>query len=335
MPRYQKAIVPTTRCLTSDASAGLAAHDFGKDLIDKAFHPQTGRLQPVSPVSAECSGLYHLLLGLFLFYRNPIAHREVPYDEHTAKPVLYLVNHALKLVKMAAESAFDLDDFVGIHEGQILRRRDFRLDIDNDGDLEIVILLELGRRSEGTDFQPHLLPVIVKKTDKGYRRIPAEGIFGASMYGAWKVEVRHVTNTDLPDIVVSWYWGESGIFTLILRKVDNVYVLARRDTTGLREPYNGPSERGFIVHDRQDLKFADVDGDGIAEMVQRLSFHPEETLEYGYSLENVEDIDKEGWRYVTRLLKWDAQSERIVKVDERFVLINSEVPEYYKTSLGE
>lgn len=303
-------------------TAGLAAHDFGKDLIDKAFHPQTGRLQPVSPVSAECAGLHHLLLGLFLFYRNPIAHRPISYNEQSAKPILQLIDHALHLVKVAAESAFDIADFVGIHEGQILRRRDYRLDIDADGELEVVVLLQLGARSDGTEMKEHLLPVIIKKTQQGYRRIPAEGVSGYSMYGAAGVEVRHITNATLPDVIVSWFSGETAVFSIILRKLNDQYVIAKRDIAGLTEPYNGPAENGFNIHGRQELSFADVDGDGLMEMIQGLGFDSEEIPALGYQAEM--------GSYVSRLLKWDAMQDRIVKIDERLVVIDHQRREEYE-----
>jgi hypothetical protein len=66
-------------------SAGLAEHNFGKDLIDKAFHPETGLLQPVSPIAAERAGLHHLLLGTFLYYRNPVAHRLIHHTEQSSR----------------------------------------------------------------------------------------------------------------------------------------------------------------------------------------------------------------------------------------------------------
>ena len=140
-------------------SAGLEEHHYGKELIDKAFLPDKGILQPVSPDGSERAGLYNLLLGVFLYYRNPIAHRTVYHTPESALRVLLLIDHALLLVDEAVERSFNLDSIVGPHEGQILSRRDYRLDIDNDGELEVVVLLELGSVMDGDQLSPHLLPI--------------------------------------------------------------------------------------------------------------------------------------------------------------------------------
>ena len=124
-------------------TAGLAEHDFGTDLIDKAFAPDSGALQPVSPVKAECAGLHSLLKGIFLYYRNPVAHRPIDYNPYSAQRVLTIIDHALHLVTEAPNAAFNIDDFVGPQEGRILHRHDFRLDIDGDGEKEIVAVIRI------------------------------------------------------------------------------------------------------------------------------------------------------------------------------------------------
>lgn len=228
------------------------------------------------------------------------------------------IDHAVQLVGQAAELTFDLSNFVGHHEGELLRRRDYRLDIDEDGEEEIVALLELGPATDGESLAPHLASVILKKGEKGYRRIPAEWVQGSSMYGAVGVQVRHVTNLQRPDVVVSWAWGATTTRIHILRYQEARYVSAMRENApATREPYQGPHTKSFIVHPRQTLDFADVDGDGIVEMVQTLSFLPEEMEEVGYpNLLGMADelID------VCRLLKWDTEQERIVQVEERLVV---------------
>lgn len=298
-------------------SAGLAAHHFGKDLIDAAFHPQTGLLQPVSPVPAERAGLHHLLLGVFLYYRNPIAHRPVYYTSQSSRQVLYLIDHALELVRQATELAFNLGDFVGSHEGQILRRHDYRLDVDGDGQEDAVVLLELGPSMDEGKMVPHLAPIILKKGDTGFTRIPAEWTRGTSMYGPSGVQARRVTNLGRPDVIVTWYWGETMALVLTLRYKDGRYILARREIApGTKEPYSGPHSNAFGVHPRQGLDFADVDGDGIDEMVQTLSFDPKDLIEMGYP----NPAERAGERLVVcRLLKWDAQKELIVQVEERLI----------------
>lgn len=300
--------------------AGLKAGLVGQELINAAFHPGTGILQPVSSVTAEREGLHHLLQGIFLYYRNPIAHRAVNFALESPKQVLSLIDHALLLVNRANESAFSPADFVGPHEGQILRRRDYRVDIKGNvkGKPDIVALLELGPVLDGNKMVTHLAPIILEKVDNGYKRIPAEWIQGMSMYGAVGVTVRPITDVSRPDVVVSWAWGETQTLTLILRYDKGRYVLARREITqGTEEPYSGtPSEKGFQVHPRQMLAFVDVDGDGLTEIVQTLLFDREDLEQMGYS-GHIDGIS--GHVYVCRLLKWDAAKGLVVQVEERLV----------------
>ena len=222
--------------------AGLSGHQFGKELIDAAFRPDTGLLQPMSPIGAERAGLHHLLLGIFLYYRNPIAHRPVYHSPNSSQHVFSLIDHALGLVRTAAEHVINLSDFVGAHEGQILRRRDYRLDIDQDGEEEIVILVDLGPSMDEGKAIPHLAPIILKKNEKGYSRIPAEWIRGQSIYGPLQVKIRHVTDRQCPDLVVHWAWGETMALALVLRHKEGKYVLALRELTPeMKEPYSRPT----------------------------------------------------------------------------------------------
>lgn len=296
-------------------SAGLSGHQFGKELIDAAFHPDSGLLQPVSPVGAERAGLHHLLLGIFLYYRSPIAHRPVHHDQQSARQICVLIDHALDLIRKAAEQVINLDDFVGGHEGQILSRQDFRLDIDGDDEEEIVILVGLGPSLDGTKLTPHLASIVLKKSAKSYSRIPCEWISGQSMYGPIKAEARHVTDNQRPDIVVYWTWGESMTLILILRYEVDKYVFALREIpAGMKEPYSGPFEKGFGAHPRQMFSFADVDGDGRAEMIHTLLFDNEDKEKMGYA--NLDQME-EGNIDVCRVWKWDDQKSRIVQVEER------------------
>ncbi len=71
-------------------TANLGPDQFTTELVNNAFHPQTGILQPVSPVPAERTGLHQLLLGAFLYYRNPIAHRAIAHEAASAWHVFHL-----------------------------------------------------------------------------------------------------------------------------------------------------------------------------------------------------------------------------------------------------
>lgn len=299
-------------------SAGLDEHHYGKGLIDKAFHHTDGILQPVSPDGGERTGFYNILLGIFLYYRNPIAHRQIYHSQESALQVLSQIDHALRLVREAVELSFDLSNIVGPHEGQIWRRRDYRLDIDADGVLEVVILLELGPVMNGEELTPHLLPIVLKKGDKGYQRIPTEWVNGISLYGPTGVTLQHVTNTGEADVVVSWTVGNSQVLVLILSRQGDRYALARREIPpGTRNPYSGPTEKGFFVHSRQLLYFADVDGDGLDEMVQTLSFDSEDLQSMGYPQQPQDDQER---LLVSRLWKWDVDKGMIVQVKEGLIV---------------
>lgn len=300
-------------------SAGLEEHLHGKDLIDRAFHTDKGILQPVSPDGGERAGLYNLLLGIFLYYRNPIAHRTIYHTQESALQVIFLIDQALRLVREAVELSFNLSNIVGAHEGQLWRRRDYRLDIDGDDDLGVVILLELGPVMDNEQLVPHLLPLILKKDDKGkYRRIPTEWVQGVSLYGPGSVVLRHVTNRVHPDIEVSWTWGNSQWLTLILRRQGDRYVIAEREVpAGLANPYSGPTTRGFLGHPRQLLDFADIDGDGLNEIVESLSFNPDDLSKMGYPERPEDDVER---FLVSRLWKWDEEKELIVLVKENLMV---------------
>lgn len=299
-------------------TAGLSEHEFGTKLIDKAFHPQNGILQPVSPAPAERIGLHHLLLGIFLYYRNPVAHRPIEFTEELTRPLLLLIDHALLLVNAAARAAIDLGEFIGEHEGEIIRRHDFRLDIDGDGMQEFVILLELGPSLDNGDLCPHLVPVILKKSESGYRRIPTESVKGTSLHGYGTVKVRNITSGKIPDVIVSWAWGETQMLVLILQEHEGRYVLVQREiATGTTEPYNGPIEDGFLVHMRQELSFSDIDGDGLSEMIQTLGFDRDELVSLGYDRWDLGDGE---YSLVCRVHKWNADKQCIVQIDERLIV---------------
>ncbi len=216
-------------------------------------------------------------------------------------------------MEAAAHAAFDIHDHVGQHEGQVRRQRVFRLDLDADGALEIVVLVDLGARVVGGALQPYLLPVILKPGAGGHRRVPAEGLPGGTIHNLCGVALRLLTGGERPDLVINWSGGESASHLFVLRWAGDRYVLARRAIDGLREPYAGPSELEFWVHYRQIVQFADTDGDGVDEVIQSLLFFPEELAALGYAPPELSPGD---WCRVCRVSKWDREQERFVVVQE-------------------
>ena len=300
-------------------SAGLPPHLFGQGLIEAAFHPQNGRLQPVSPVEAERAGLHKLLLGIFLYYRNPIAHRPVYHSDQASRQILQLIDHALELVRQSAEQVIDLSVFVSPHEGQILGRRDYRIDIDDDGEEDIVALVAFGPTMDAGELKPHLAPIILKKGEKSYTRIPSDWVTGGSLYGPVMVEARHITNRERPDIVIGWAWGETQTLYVVLRYDSGRYSFVGRDNPpDLQEPYSGPGNRAFTGHHyRKQLSMADIDGDGLVEIIQTLRFDGEDLMKMSYPEKSAE---KETQLAVCRVWKWDSQKQLLALTEERLIM---------------
>lgn len=294
---------------------GLPLSDFGKELIEKAFNPTTGVLQPVSSLPAERAGLNDFLRGLFLFYRNPVAHRATDYALERPLQVISLIDHALTLVEYAAATVLKVSNFVGRHEGMIKRRRDFRLDIDKDGEIDIVSMVELSPVLDDGVMIPHMIPVILNKINGNYSRIMAEGIRGQTIYGPLSVTIRFITDRDLPNIVLCWAWGETQVIYIVLRKKGDEYIIARREYPAeTTEPYSGPTEKMFNCHSRQLTTFVDVDGDGLEEIVQELLFDDSDLRGMGYG-PILDGFDQQ--IAIARVHKWDEAKERIVQILER------------------
>jgi uncharacterized protein (TIGR02391 family) len=300
-------------------TAGLAEHDFGTDLIDKAFAPDSGVLQPVSPAKAECAGLHNLLKGIFLYYRNPVAHRPIDYNSYSARRVLTLIDHALHLVNEAADAAFDIDNFVGPQEGTILHRHDFRLDIDGDGDKEIVAVIGFGPVTGPEGLRQHVAAVILKKTGDVYKRIPAESIPVPVVHEVGIVEVRNVTSREKPDLVMYWFKDDISGFMAILKEVDGKYVIAKREIVEEKEKaFEASNDYSFAIEFyRFRIRLADVDGDGLVEISHTIQAQPEQLTDLGYP----GFMSMEGEVYdICRVMKWNEAKGAIEQIDEKIVV---------------
>lgn len=303
------------------ATAGLDDHLFGKDLIDKAFMYPKGILQPVSNSPGECDGLYHLLVGIFLFYRNPVAHKNLNHDEASGRNVIRLIDLALELIALASENSVKIDEFVSPHEGQGLRRHDYRIDIDNVDYKELVVILEMGPSSVDSNFGERLVPVIIDKVDEKFMRIPAEGWFGSSSYGPGPIRAINVTGGDVPDLCISWSFGMSSSFTVFLRKKAGKYIIARREEVeGRQDTWMPSGSLGFLSHYMQVFQFADFDGDGATEIVQVMRPHGINVESMGVDVDKIKDEDT---LELCRIVKWDPQQELLVQVAENLVLTSA------------
>lgn len=297
--------------------ADLLPTDYGVGLVTKAFG-ENSPLGAISTVKQENDGFRKLFEGLFQYYRNPVAHRPLYHGKEAAWSLFYVINHCLLLVEEAARAALDISNYVGPNEGQLLRRRDFRLDIDGDDESEIVILLDTGPTSDGSDFRSHLLPVVIDKTPQGYRRLPAERLAHGSLHGPLDVQALHVTNDQRPDLVLWWGAGQTSANVFIQRWADDRYLVVRRDVAELREPYRGPLEDAFVFHARNQVRFADIDGDGLVEVVQEMSPFWEDLRKLGYTKMLSQE---QGMNHLCRVWKWDSARDRLVRQSENLVAL--------------
>jgi uncharacterized protein (TIGR02391 family) len=296
-------------------TAGLPNSVLGHDLADKAFHPETGVLQPISPMPAERKGVHELFHGAFLFYRNPVSHRDVFHDRESMAHAVNFANHLLSLVRRAVDLTVSLDRFMGHHEGIVKRRRDFRLDIDDDGENEVIVLLDTGpvlRR--GTDpNHGQFLAVILDKVDGNLRRIPADSILGFSFYGPLSAELVRITGGDRPDLLLSWYVGENGIARYIFRWDGNRYVVVERERSREEEASN--LEKGYYDYEYQPVQVVDFDGDGQSEVVQHFRW-------YGLDATSEDEQrfpeppNPEALVSRCEVWKWDSHKQRMVMIDE-------------------
>lgn len=313
-------IIPEDRIRNA---AGLGHERFGVDLVNAAFHPDKGILRDLSRVGAERQGLYDLFHGAFLLYRNPAAHRRAIYTTPAAESAITVANHLLKLVQETLESQAQISRYIGAHEGALGNlRRYFRLDIDNDGDAEQVILVNTGplRVRDSDRIDGRLLTLVLDRVGDNYVRIPCDYVEGTSIYGPHRVEMIPITTSDRPDLVVGWTFGEAQLGYFILRWQHGHYDLVTRDYEGLQEPYAGIWPHGFMTHPTwQDVQFVDCDGDGLVEIVHVLGVPSWNMEEYQESTSCENNRFKAS--RVCRVYKWDSDSQKLAMVDETVQLI--------------
>lgn len=291
------------------AASGLQSHVFGLDLIDQAFRPSGGILQPVSELGAERAGFHEMFRGAFLLYQTAIHRGGVYLDEDEARHVMHLVNHLLHLVDAAVTRIVDIDRFLGKHEGVARHRRDFRLDIDGDDELEIVSLIDVGRtlKQGGSSVDDaKLVAVILDLDGNGRRRIPAEKINSWTMDPAWDCQLVSVTGGTRPDIYLSWGAGETNGQHYLMRRDQSSYVLVKRatmDSSG-GEPWNSYA---FATHHLyQQVQILDLDGDGFDEVIEREAMWFAETALQDAGFDSELSSERE-ITTIARVWKWNDQ----------------------------
>ena len=306
------------------AATGAPMEKHGSDLVEFAFNPGHGVLSRLSDVKAEQAGARDLFKGAYLFYRNPIAHRNVSHRPDETLRIVSLVNELLHVLDRAIDSLVSLDRFMGHHEGQIRHRRHFRLDIDQDDEFELVILVDVSALipSSGDLEDGAFILLVLDTVDGKYKRVASEKIPGfVSMDGGLRAELKHITSLDRPDIVSLWGLGETGGGNFIHRWDGKEYSLVRREDNDLSEPYGGIGQLGFFTHHiYQHLQFADIDGDGLDEIVYGLGIDP--MLSDASPITDSHGLDlRPSWKY--HVFKWDETSGLLHQIDESTHLVRS------------
>lgn len=107
--RYEEAIFSAYKLVEEEVrnKAGLDADDIGVTLMTKALHPDTGRLViPSCKVPSEQEGVYNLFKGAIAFFKNPISHRTVDYNDRLmAIEIISLADLLLQILSKAKPRA--------------------------------------------------------------------------------------------------------------------------------------------------------------------------------------------------------------------------------------
>jgi uncharacterized protein (TIGR02391 family) len=79
-------------------AAGLTAHEYGADLMRKAFDPSNGPLTDMAQPEGERKALPSFFASAMGYFRNPNAHRTVPMTVREAQDQAMLASHLLRIV---------------------------------------------------------------------------------------------------------------------------------------------------------------------------------------------------------------------------------------------
>lgn len=241
------------------SATGAPDAEVGVTLVDRAFHKDNGLLQVPSDPAAERQGLADLFRGVFLRFRNPISHRSMRLERNEAWSQVLLVNTCLSLIARQLDRLYDPHQFVSPHEGKILHKRMFRLDIDLDSEDEIVILLMM---STLDTHEQYGLPLILDKTQRGWKRVAAERVDGLTCEAPGHVELKFVTGREHPEIVTYWEHASGAGVVLYSRSTGRGYDILSKH--GSSKTY---SECSFhCTH--WGFSIVDFDGDGLDEIVE-------------------------------------------------------------------
>jgi uncharacterized protein (TIGR02391 family) len=222
------------------------------ELVNKAFNPSTGSLRDTRGWQSEREGIYLLMRGAFLSYRNPPAHRFMDIDEETAFDLIILANHMYSVIEEAYQRTKAQPSNAPTIQYQSTSYEKptiFQLDTDNDGELETIVpqyayggLVEIFKDSPSG-------PVAAEVEKLG--RVPGEGLDSVAL-----ADVDNDGRNEL--ICVIGY--ATGTALLCMKYHNGRYEVLRR----------APAEQGRDLLSLalfSDAQISDIDSDGEWEIV--------------------------------------------------------------------
>lgn len=111
----------------------------GTELVDFAFHPESGFLTDPNSPSAERQGLYLLYKGVVLSLRNPVGHRKTNFEPRIAYDAIALVDYLLETANRAALERLVFPFMTRLDVARSLSAV-HRVDLDNDGVEELIVV---------------------------------------------------------------------------------------------------------------------------------------------------------------------------------------------------
>lgn len=112
----------------------------GTELVDFAFHPDTGFLTEQRAPLAERQGLFLLYKGVVLSLRNPLGHRKTNLDPRTAYDAIAMVDYLLDRANSAALERLVFPFLTRLEVSRSLIST-HRVDINGDGTDELLVLV--------------------------------------------------------------------------------------------------------------------------------------------------------------------------------------------------
>jgi uncharacterized protein (TIGR02391 family) len=84
---------------------GYTDKDRDVELMEKAFHPETGKLRDTNQTEDEKQAALALFTGAMGLYKNPPSHRNINFTPEKAAEAIIFANHLLKIVNSSTSAS--------------------------------------------------------------------------------------------------------------------------------------------------------------------------------------------------------------------------------------